>query len=120
MKIVNKYELATMPFGTPYYQLDKWGNIVGEGLYIHSGHNWMCPFDNTPMFVGGISLLPESKEECYGQFNEGELPDNFELIDNGCGSTDYGDNDRFLVLDAKELKIIIEFLTECYNNIKKD
>ena len=120
MKIVDKYELAKMPFGTPFYVLDEWGNIgkgCEQGLLIQLGNNFV-DYDGKPMFNGVCYLEPDTDN--YGHFTEETLPNTFNLFSVDTDSNDFNDKDKFLVLNAKELKIIIDYLQKCYENIKEN
>lgn len=117
MKIVDKHALALMPEGTAFYRLDKWGNIgegCEQGLLIKSSGTFYS-FDNEPMFNGVIYLQPDTPEGCGFDFpKDTEVPYDFELFDVDTDSNDFDDDDRFLVLEPKELKKIADFLQECY------
>jgi len=120
MKIVDKYELATMPFGTPFYRLDEYGNVgcgCEQGLCILLGNHFI-DHNGKPFFNGVCYLEPDYDDEMYGHFVEGNLPKKFDLFSVDTDSNDFDDNDKFLVLEPNELKFIIDYLQECYNNIK--
>lgn len=116
MKVVDKYELALMGNGTPFYELDEYGNI-DSGLCVLDGFRFKS--NNETYFNGVTYLEPESKEDTYGLFKKGELPKEFELFSVDTDSNDYEDNDRFLVLEPNELLAIIKHLKEYYEMIKE-
>lgn len=121
MKIVNKYELALMPAGTAFYVLDENG-FIGKGsekglLILES--DTFYGYDGKPMFNGVCYLEPDHKEGSYGCFREDELPDQFELFCVDTDSNDFTDEDKFLVLEPEELKMIIDYLQNCYERSKQ-
>ena len=120
MKIVDKYELAKEPCGTPFYCLDEYGNIgkgCEQGLLILESKTFYS-LDNKPMFNGVTYLQPDFLEDnSIEGFKEGHLPKNFELECVDTDSNDFEDDDRFLVLDKHELKHIIDYLFNCYRKL---
>ena len=68
------------------------------------------------MFNGVCYLEPDFEEGNY-VFLEKLLPKEFELFCVDTDSNDYDDEDRFLVLNKEELKYIIDYMTDCYNNL---
>ena len=54
MKVVDKYELAKEPWGTPFYCLTKDGiiNNCGGTLFILESNTFYRHTDNNPMFNG--------------------------------------------------------------------
>ena len=120
MKVVDKYELAKEPWGTPFYCLTKDGFInKREGtLLILDSHTFYRCIDNKPMFNGVCYLTPDF-EENNDVFSEDLLPDKFELFSVDTDSNDFDDDDKFLVLNKEELKYIIDYLTFCYDSITK-
>ena len=120
MKIVDKYGLAQEGNGTPFYNIDKYGNISSP-LKILDGPQWISSWnDNKPFFNGVTYLKPDWDlgNGCTEDFVEGHLPDKMELFNVDDDSNDYSDEDKFLVLDKAELKVIIDYLKECYDTLQ--
>ena len=119
MKVVDKYTLAKCSNGTPFYRLDKWGNI-NSGLRILDGSQWLSIYDGKPMFNGVTHIKPDFDlgNGCVESFDENNVPDKLELFNVDDDSNDYNDADRFLVLNKDELKVIIDYLQECYDSLE--
>ena len=137
MKIVDKYELARCPYGTPFYVLKdiqareltddgKWQKLspiqyeIDSGLQILTSKTLYTRYGE-PMFNGVCPLQPDSlflEAEGYGYFTENNIgTTRFELYETDDDSNNYDDEDRFLVLDKKEFKVLLEELTEYYNKL---
>ena len=121
MKIVDKYDLAKCSYGTPFYNLDECGNgyfQVREGLKILTSNALYSHTGNKPMFNGVCPLEPDiyDEENCCGLFTK-EMAENvkFELFETDDDSNNYDDEDRFLILDKKEFKIILDELQSYYD-----
>ena len=121
MKIVDKYDLAKCSYGTPFYNLDECGNgyfQVREGLKILTSNTLYSHTGNKPMFNGVCPLEPDiyDEENCCGLFTK-EMAENvkFELFETDDDSNNYDDEDRFLILDKKEFKIILDELQNYYD-----
>ena len=119
MKIVDKYGLAKCSYGTPFYNLDECGNgyfQVREGLKILTSNTLYTSTGNKPFFNGVCPLEPDIYEEenCCGIFTEDMVEKaKFELYETDDDSNNYDNEDRFLILDKKEFKIILDEL-QCY------
>lgn len=131
MKIVNKHELATYPAGTPFYNLKenevkqlingKWVPVKGE-YDIVSGIKFLLNprldyDDGVAHFNGVLELVPDYSyvdniPETY--FMVDNLPE-FELSSWDDADADYSDEDKFLVLDKKEFKYLLDELIKLYN-----
>ena len=64
MKVVNKYELAKCPYGTPFYHLDCCDNDneyfqITEGLKILTSDTSYTYSDDKPFFNGVCPLEPD-------------------------------------------------------------
>ena len=137
MKIVDKYELARCPYGTPFYNLqdshalkvDKNGNwntvtpieyYIEGGLKILTSNTFYSDYDNSPMFVGACNITPDFSDYlgCSFLINEDNIKNiKFSLFEFDDCSADYNDDDRFLVLDKNEFKLLLDELTEYYNKL---
>lgn len=131
MKIVNKHELATYSIGTPFYNLKenevkqlingKWVPVKGEYDIVGGIKFLLNPRldydDGVEHFNGVLELVPDysyvdNTPEAY--FTIDNLPE-FELSSWDDADTDYSDEDKFLVLDKKEFKYLLDELIKLYN-----
>ena len=120
MKIVDKYGLAQEKNGTPFYNVDKYGSIYSP-LKILDGSQFTPSWhDNKPFFNGVTYLEPDCDLDngCSGGFTEDHLPDKMKLFNVDDDSNNYGDDDKFLILDKDELKVIIDYLSQCYDTLQ--
>lgn len=123
MKVVDKYELAKCPYGTPFYHLDCCGTNndyfqITEGLEILTSNTLYSHTGNKPMFNGVCPLQPDIYDEnnCCGVFTEDMVEKaSFELYEDDDDSNNYDDEDRFLVLDKSEFKSLLDELQNYYN-----
>ena len=113
MKVMNKYQLAEQPYGTAFYNLDRYGNI-GKGPRILASTTFLS-FDDKPMFNGVLDLKPDLDIE-YEVGYEKELSDLF-YWDN-C-SADYADDAKFLVLTKEEALEIINLAKDLIEGKKR-
>ena len=113
MKIVDKYGLAEQPYGTVFYNIDKWGNIVA-GPKVLISHSWVSSFDGKPMFNGVLYLEPSDMHELSTDLKIGTEVNLSQLGDDDMwfavdeDSNDYDDSDRFLVLSKEEAVDLIK------------
>ena len=119
MKVVDKYELAKHSNGTPFYELNRYGYIVG-GLHILDGSQYMSIYNGKPVFNGVTHIEPDFDLDngCREPFEEGSVPLEMELFNVDDDSNDYCDLDRFLVLSKKDFKVIVDYLKDCYNKLE--
>lgn len=135
MRIVDKYELAKCPNGTPFYKLNIIKNeeenfedsgFCEETLMILDGLRWTDD-DGKEMFNGVTYLQTDNKNDnewCGSYFKSDNLPKEISLVNIDTDSNDYNDEDRFLVLSSKEFSEIIKTLSnycdllEVYENIE--
>ena len=128
MRLVDKYELAKCSYGTPFYNLDCCGNDneyfqITEGLKILTSNNLYSHTGNKPMFNGVCPLKPDIYDEsnCCGIFTEDIVEKaSFQLYEDDDDSNNYDYEDRFLVLDKKEFKILLDELQNYYNIMRAD
>lgn len=119
MKIVDKYGLAKEPNGTAFYVLDEYGNIGNrseQGLLILESESFFnLTGSGKPFFNGVAYLMPDVDHSKDGldmyEFSDGEPF----CVDTD--SSDFDDDDRFLVLDKSELGLIIKYLQGCYGRL---
>lgn len=123
MRIVDKYELAKCPNGTPFYKLNiikneeenfEDGGFCEQALMILDGFRWINDDDGKEMFNGVTYLEINNKnDECFGgsYFKSDNLPKEISLVNIDTDSNDYNDEDRFLVLSSKEFSEIIKTLS---------
>lgn len=126
MRLVDKYELAKCPYGTPFYYLSLCADgffkyyQIESGLQILTSNTLYSHTGNKPMFNGVCSLQPDIYDEinCCGVFTEDMVEKaSFELYEDDDDSNNYDDEDRFLVLDKSEFKILLDELQNYYNQI---
>ena len=125
MRLVDKYELAKCSYGTPFYEL----NHCGDGYFeLKDGLNILTSttfydLERKPLFNGVCPLLPDiyDEDDLCSIFTK-ELADStkFELYEVDTDSNDFSDTDRFIVLDKKEFKILLDELQNYYNMMKAD
>ena len=120
MKIVDKYGLAKESNGTPFYYVDKYGNIDSPLKILDGSQRTPSWYDGKPFFNGVTYLEPDWDlgNGCTEDFVEGHLPDKMELFNVDDCSNDYNDGAKFLVLNKEELKVIIDYLQDCYNALQ--
>ena len=137
MKIVDKYELAKCSYGTPFYLLKdiearkltdegEWQTIfpiqyeINSGLQILTSRTFYTS-NGEPMFNGVCPVQPDNlflEAEGYGDFTEDNVTKiKFELFEIDDDSNNYDDEDRFLVLNKNEFKLLLDQLTEYYNKL---
>lgn len=128
MKVVDKYELAKCPYGTPFYHLDCCDDDneyfqITEGLKILTSHTSYTYTDDKPFFNGVCPLEPDIYDNytCSSLFTK-RLAEyvKFELFETDDDSNNYDDEDRFLVLDKKEFKTLLDELQNYYNVMRAD
>ena len=107
MKVVDKYGLAKQPYGTMFYNLDKYGNIEG-GLRILASNTYYYD-DDKPEFLGVVDIEPDTVDVQFYMGYEDNLGDLFYWDDS---STDYDDTDMFLVLTKDEALQIINLVKD--------
>lgn len=122
MRIVDKYELAKCPNGTPFYKLNiikneeedfENGGFCEEALMILDGFRYMND-DGKEMFNGVTYLQTDNKNDNEwggSYFKSDNLPKEIALVNIDTDSNDYNDEDRFLVLSSKEFSEIIKTLS---------
>lgn len=115
MKVMNKYELANQPYGTAFYNMDKYGNI-DTGLRILVSDTFLS-LDNEPMFNGVLDLEPDTgiEDDC-------KIGDEKELSDLNWwddSSADYDDDAMFLVLTKREALEIIKLANDLIEGRKR-
>lgn len=115
MKVMNKYELAKQPYGTVFYNVDKYGNIEGGFRILAS--DLFFTLEGEPMFNGVLDLEPDLDIDIQLQHGyEGELSDLFYWDDS---SADYDDDDMFLVLTKEEALGIINLAKDLIEGNKR-
>lgn len=132
MKIVDKYELAECPAGTPFFVLNNQYYKNGEDYYIDGGSiaepmrikigDTFYSLDDKPMFngVAYLEINNYDKDGCDQDFTKDTLPKKVELFAVDEDSNDFDDNNRFLVLDSKEFRDVLDDLEEYYLMLKKN
>lgn len=123
MKIVDLETLKTMPNGTVFCQIDKWGNYDGE-LRILTGR-----FSDRPGFNGEMDLLPWSPD--------GDEYTNLHMLDNNqniikdkdfpsewvttdTADHDYEKNQLFMIFSKAEVTKMIQALQWALSDLEDD
>ena len=136
MKIVDKYGLALCSYGTPFYRLrdcKAYKRIDGKdipiipkeydidsGLQILTSFTFRGMWDNKPMFNGVCPVEPDEWTVEGEGFTEENIKDKkLEFYETDEDSNDYDDDDRFLVLNKKEFKELLNLLTHYYNRMEE-
>ena len=125
MRLVDKYELARCPYGTPFYELNQCGDSYFElkdGLNILTSTT-LYNFERKPFFNGVCPLLPDIYDEenlCSVFTKELVYNTKFELYEIDTDSNDFSDTDMFVVLDKSEFKILLDKLQNYYNMMRAD
>ena len=135
MKIVDKYELAECPAGTPFFILNNkyWktgsnetryseGGTIDGSMMIKIGNTFYSSIDSKPMFNGVAYIEPENYncEGDYQEFTNDILPRKIELVMVDIDSNDFDDHDRFLIFNSTEFRYVIDELEEYYLMLKKN
>ena len=125
MKIVNKYELAKQPYGTPFYYLEAVDDAeqlfqIKDGLQILTSNSKLFFIDGTQYFNGVCPLLPDYCEDGLG----GLFPIDkishikFELYEDDTDNNCFDDCDKFLILSKEEFRIFIDTLENFYKGLE--
>ena len=100
--------------------MNQWGDgyfELKDGLNILTSTTFYS-LESKPFFNGVCPLLPDiyDEENLCSVFTK-ELVDSteFELYEVDTDSNDFSDTDRFIVLDKKEFKIILDELQDYYD-----
>lgn len=135
MRIVDKYELAKLPNGTFFYNLrvSKYNNddieeddtqydVFDECLHILDGSRVDFIYKDKLFFNGVTDVKPDlDNEDCSncGFIIEQDLEwlnkRDFDLFNIDTDSNDYNDEDKFLVLERKDVKKLLEILQSYFN-----
>ena len=123
MKIVDKYGLAKCSYGTPFYHLDICGANdeyfqITEGIKILTSNTHYILNNGEAYFNGVCPLEPDLYDSynCSGVFTKDMVEKTkFELFETDDDSNNYDDEDRFLILDKNEFKIILDELQGYYD-----
>ena len=122
-EIVDKYELAKCSYGTPFYHLDICDNKseyfqITEGLKILTSNNSLV-FENGRLYFNGVCPLePDLYDSynCSGIFTKDIIEKaKFELFETDDDSNNHDDEDRFLILNKSEFKVILDELQNYYD-----
>lgn len=126
MKIIDKYELAKCSYGTPFYHLDCCDSKgeyfqINEGIQILTSNISLITSNGEVYFNGVCPLQPDLYDNynCSGVFTEDLVQKSeFELFETDDDSNSYDDEDRFLILNKSEFKVILDELQNYYNMMK--
>ena len=119
MKVVDKFELAIQPNGTPFYELDKYG-AINSGLLIMDGSH--SKWEDGKVHFNGVTYIEPDNDHNNG-YNESFLdilPDSFELTNIDTADCDYDNDAKFLVLEASEFRLLLDTLEDYYKQLITD
>lgn len=124
MKIITLETLKTMPNGTVFCEIDKWGNL-SEQICILTGR-----FDKMIGFNGVMNLCPWVAADENGEHHSKMLDDNNELMKNKSIPTEYVTNDTshhdyepnqlFCVFSKSEVERTIKVLKWALSGLEDD
>lgn len=124
MKIITIETLKTMPNGTVFSEIDKWGNLE-NGIRILTGR-----FEDRAGFNGEMDLYPwlasneNGEHDIFEMFENGELikDRNFstEWITSDTSPVDYEENQLFAVFSKAEVGKMIKVLQWALSGLEDD
>lgn len=124
MKIITLETLKTMPNGTVFSEIDKWGNLE-NGIRILTGR-----FEDRAGFNGEMDLYPWLASNENGEHDIFEMFENGELIKDRDFSTewitsdtspvDYEENQLFVVFSKAEVGKMIKVLQWALSDLEDD
>lgn len=124
MKIITLETLKTMPNGTVFSEIDKWGNLE-NGIRILTGR-----FENRAGFNGEMTLYPwlasneNGEHDIFEMFENGELikdRDFFtEWITSDTSPVDYEESQLFAVFSKAEVGKMIKVLQWALSDLEDD
>ena len=125
MKVVDKYELATMPNGTIFYKVSEPHGYISDGPWVLD-HFTSKDFYGSPCFNGVFHLNFTFWEEdgCSVDFVdycngfERKIKDDGWAV-NDTDSNDFDDDDLFAVLSVEEAEELVGILQDYVNMSKK-
>lgn len=124
MRIITLETLKTMPNGTVFSEIDKWGNLE-NGIRILTGR-----FENRAGFNGEMTLYPciasnkKGERDIFEMFQNGELIKDkdfqTEWITDDTSSVDYEENQLFAVFSKFEVVKMIKVLQWALSDLEDD
>lgn len=124
MRIITREMLKTMPNGTVFCEIDKWGNL-SEQICILTGR-----FDDSVGFNGVMDLCPWVASDENGEHYSKLLDKNNELImdegipteyvTNDTAPHDYEPNQLFSIFSKAEIEKMIKALQWALSDLKDD
>lgn len=124
MKIITLETLKTMPNGTVFSGIDKWGNLE-NGIRILTGR-----FENRAGFNGEMDLYPwlasneNGEHDIFEMFENGELIKDkdfqTEWIASDTSPVDYEENQLFAVFSKAEVGKMIKVLQWALSDLEDD
>lgn len=124
MRIISLETLKTMPNGTVFSEIDKWGNFE-RGIRILTGR-----FKNRAGFNGEMSLYPciasneKGERDIFEMFQNGELikdkdfPVEWSTTDTS--DIDYEENQLFTIFSKSEVVKMIKVLQWALSDLEDD
>lgn len=124
MRIITLETLKTMPNGTVFSEIDKWGNLE-RGIRVLTGR-----FENRAGFNGEMSLYPsiasneKGERDIFEMFQNGELIKDkdfpMEWSTTDTSDIDYEENQLFAVFSKVEVAKMIKVLQRALSNLETD
>lgn len=124
MKIITLETLKTMPNGTVFSEIDKWGNLE-NGIRILTGR-----FENRAGFNGEMDLYPwlasneNGEHDVFEMFENGELIKDkdfhTEWITSDTSPVDYEESQLFAVFSKAEVGKMIKVLQWALSGLEDD
>lgn len=123
MRIITLETLKTMPNGTVFTKIDRWGNFQDD-IRILTGR-----FDNRAGFNGEMSLHPWAYEDdgqgIWDMFDKNnelirdkDFPTEWSTVDTA--HHDYEENQLFIIFSKKEVKKMIKALQWALSDLEGD
>lgn len=124
MKIITLETLKTMPNGTVFSEIDKWGNLE-NGIRILTGR-----FENRAGFNGEMDLYPwlasneNGEHDIFEMFENGDLIKDkdfqTEWITSDTSPVDYEESQLFAVFSKAEVGKMIKVLQWALSDLEDD
>ena len=123
MKVVDKYELATMPKGTIFYKVSEPHGYISDGPWVldhfTSKDYYGSPYFNGVFHLDFSFLEKDGVTVDFPDFEKGFERGIDEWRVNDTDSNDFDDNDLFAILSIEEAEYLVGILQDYVNLSKK-